>query len=365
MANISLSEVKQDCSLFRGAIPCLPNKQKGAICTNCSDYQPISKRILLIKLGALGDVIRTTPLVVAFKKKYPGCHITWLTLSPDVLPKHEIDEIVTPDAFTLFRLSASSFDIAINLDKEEEAGLLLAQVNADEKYGYRWENQRLVPATPAAEHKIMTGLFDHISQSNTKSYLTEIFEICHMDFNFEPYLIRKNDELAGIWKAKLQQMANGKKIVGLNTGCGPRWNTRLWPVEYWISLARQLSAAGYYPVFLGGELEDDKNSAMANQTGVFYPGHFSLEEFISLSDACDVIVSQVSMMMHIAIALQKQLILMNNIFNKNEFELYGRGAIVEPTGGCQCYFGNTCVKGESCMRNLEPHQLMAAIESLK
>ena len=29
-------------------------------------------KILLIKLGALGDVLRTTPLLTAFKKKYSG-----------------------------------------------------------------------------------------------------------------------------------------------------------------------------------------------------------------------------------------------------------------------------------------------------
>ena len=36
-------------------------------------------------------------------------------------------------------------------------------------------------------------------------------------------------------------------------------------------------------------------------------------------DQCDVVVSQVTMAMHIAIGLGKRLILMNNIFNRNEF----------------------------------------------
>lgn len=365
MSTIPFSEVKQDCKHFRGSIPCLPNKQNGVVCSACSFYLPISKRILIIKLGALGDVIRTTPLIVAYKTLYPNCHITWLTLSPDVLPANEIDELLTPDAFTLFRLSKSKFDIAINLDKEEEAGLLLSEINAREKYGYIWKDKQLLPATPAAEHKIMTGFFDQVSQANSKSYLSEIFEICHLTFDFEPYLIRKNEELAGIWKAKLQQMANGRLIVGLNTGCGPRWNTRLWPVEYWIALAKQLTQMGFYPVFLGGALEDDKNNAMAAQTGTFYPGHFSLEEFIALSDACDIIVSQVSMMMHIAIALQKKLILMNNIFNPHEFELYGRGEIVGPQNGCVCYFGNTCQKGVSCMHELLPETVWNAVQKWK
>ncbi len=364
MSPIQFSEVKQDCKLFRGGIPCKPNKVSGATCNNCSEYAPVSKRILIIKLGALGDVIRTTPLVVYYRKKYPNCHITWLTLSPDVLPQKEIDEILKPDAFSIFKISLRSFDIAINLDKEEEACRLLTQVQAVEKFGYSWDGDQLTPATPAAEHKIMTGFFDELSKMNTKSYLTEIFEICHTNFEYEPYLINKNQEMTDLWKVKLDKLSAGKKIIGLNTGCGPRWNTRLWAVENWISLSKLLVANGYFPVFLGGSLEDEKNKAMSAQTGAYYPGHFSLEEFIALTDGCDVVVTQVSMMMHIATALQKKMVLMNNIFNKHEFELYGRGEIVEPSTGCVCYYGNSCLKGESCMKDILPENVFESIDRL-
>jgi len=356
------SEVKQDCKHFRGNIPCKPNKVFGSVCNNCEHYLPISKRILIIKLGALGDVIRTTPLVVKYKALYPNCHITWLTQSPDVLPTQEIDVILKPEAFSLLLIENSHFDIAINLDKELEACLLLTKTCATEKYGYACDEGKIVPATPAAEHKIMTGFFDDLSQQNTKSYLEEIFEICHMNFNFEPYLIRKNQELAEKWRTEIHSLANGKKIVGLNTGCGPRWNTRLWPVEYWQNLALELRQQGFFPVFLGGALEHDKNTQMAKNADVYYPGHYSLEEFIALTDSCDIIVTQVSMMMHIATALQKELILMNNIFNHHEFELYGRGEIVQPAVGCECYYGNTCKRGQSCMHDLSVDQVANVIK---
>ncbi len=355
------SEVKQDCTFFRGNIPCKPNKTDGSVCPTCNHYTPISKRILIIKLGALGDVIRTTPLIVKYRELYPNCHITWLTQSPEVLPSNDIDVILKPDAFSLFLIENSKFDIAINLDKELEACLLLTKSSASEKYGYAFNNGEIVPATPAAEHKIMTGFFDDLSQKNTKSYLEEIFEICHQSFNMEPYLIRKNKELTSKWSETITDLAAGKQVVGLNTGCGPRWNTRLWPMDYWESLAEQLRELGFFPVFLGGSLEHDKNTIMAQKTNVYYPGHFSLEEFIALTDSCKIIVTQVSMMMHIATALQKELILMNNIFNRHEFELYGRGEIVEPSKGCVCYYGNSCIKGESCMHDLLPEQIVETI----
>ena len=36
-------------------------------------------RILIIKLDAVGDVLRTTSLLHALKKQYPASHISWLT----------------------------------------------------------------------------------------------------------------------------------------------------------------------------------------------------------------------------------------------------------------------------------------------
>jgi ADP-heptose:LPS heptosyltransferase len=302
---------------------------------------------------------------VKYKSLYPNAHFTWITQSPAVLPSDEIHQIFKWDATSIYIIENAKYDIAINLDKEQEACSLLKNTNATEKFGYTWGEYAIEPATPAAEHKLMTGFFDSISLENKKSYLQEIFEICHFEFNQEPYLINKNEQLAEIWSDKWLRLSEGKKIVGLNTGCGPRWNTRLWTNEQWISLAKKLQKEGYYPVFLGGELEHEKNVKFSSETGAHYPGHFSLEEFIALTDGCDYIVTQVSMMMHIATALQKKMILMNTIFNKHEFELYNRGTIVEPKTGCECYFGNSCKRGEnSCMHDISHEEVFEAIQNL-
>jgi len=353
-------DVKFDCKYFKGTIPCLPNKEKGEICDSCRSYTRISKRILIIKLGATGDVIRTTPLVVKYRKLYPDCHITWLTHSPAVLPPEHIDEILSYDFKNVYNIQHSVYDIAINLDKEQEACCLLSEVEATEKYGYLWKNRHISPATPAAEAKLLTGLFDQISKANTKHYLEEIFEICHLKFEDEPYLLNYNP---GIVKQfdYIRELADTKKIVGLNTGCGSRWTTRLWEKNYWEELSRMLTAKGYFVMFLGGEAEDAQNREMSAAAKAFYPGHFSLEEFIALSSLCTVIVTQVSMMMHIATALQKKLVLINNIFNRHEFYLYHRGVIVEPPTGCDCYYGTACKREHRCMQDIKPEQLLQAV----
>jgi heptosyltransferase-2 len=62
--------------------------------------------------------------------------------------------------------------------------------------------------------------------------------------------------------------------------------------------------------------------------------------------------------MHIAIALRKPLILFNNIFNRHEFELYGRGEILEPSVPCDCYYQPKCAR--ECMRAIEVPRVVAA-----
>jgi ADP-heptose:LPS heptosyltransferase len=360
----AFDEVKLDCFHFKGAIPCKPNKLYGVSCMNCSHYEKISTRILIIKLGALGDVIRSTPLLEPLRHKFPNAHITWLTLNPSILPPDKIDEILPLNFINLYNIENSTFDVAINLDKDKEACILLNKLSASEKYGYTWINNHIAPATKNAEHKLLTGFFDDLSKSNTKNYIQEIFEICHFEFNGEDYQINLNEKLSSSWNEKLLSLSEGKKIVGLNTGCGPRWNTRLWKDEYWIETASQLRNKGYFPIFLGGELEHEKNQRLSEQANVYYPGHFSLEEFIALTNCCETIITQVTMMMHIATALRKKMVLMNTIFNPHEFELYGRGVIIGPEKGCDCYFGNSCIHNEPCMLLITPESVVQAINNL-
>jgi heptosyltransferase-2 len=361
---IRIQDVKYDCKHFRGGIPCKPNKQFGVNCLNCTHYEPIKTKILIIKLGALGDVIRSTPLIERFRKEYPSSHITWLTLSPEILPKDNIDEILKLDLISIFNIENSQYDIAVNLDKDKEACILLKNVSATNKFGYTWGNGHIAPATEKAEHKLLTGYFDDLSKSNTKNYIQEIFEICHFEFNGEDYQINLNQTLSASWNEKLNHLTEGKKIVGLNTGCGPRWNTRLWKDEYWMETAIQLKNQGYFPMFLGGELEHEKNQRLSQQANAFYPGHFSLEEFIALTNSCDTIITQVTMMMHIATSLKKKMVLMNTIFNPYEFELYGRGLIIGPEKGCDCYYGNSCVHIEPCMLSIIPDKVVQAVQKL-
>lgn len=347
-----------DCRHFRGHIPCKPHKESAYHCESCPVYAPIDKHILIIKLGAIGDVIRTTPLVVKLRNLYPNSKITWLTWTPEILPSGYIDEILRWGYDSILYAQSCCWDIAINLDKEKEAGALLKSLDAKEKYGFTLLGHEIQPQNPQALHKYLTGLFDDVSRANTKSYLEEIFEICGYKHNGEPYLMDHHADKGYIWDIPKEQF-----IIGLNTGCGGRWTTRLWSVEKWISLVGLLNKQhpDAFVLLLGGEAEHERNLLIQQHSKANYLGYFSLPQFINLVYQCDMVVTQVTMAMHITLALGKRIILMNNIFNPHEFDLFGKGEIVSPDKACKCFYRGSCVDGVSCMEELSPQKIADAV----
>lgn len=177
---MDFNSIKTDCRFFRGDIPCKPHKKSGVHCVDehnkdCEFYDKIDKKILIIKLGAIGDVIRTTPLFERLKSEYKSAKIFWITLTPSVIPV-DVDLILNWDDKSLTYLRSVEFDLLINLDKDEEACALANQVTAKEKQGYVLKDGIAFPANDLANHKFMTGLFDDLSKNNTKNYLQEILK---------------------------------------------------------------------------------------------------------------------------------------------------------------------------------------------
>ncbi|HEX9614834.1 MAG TPA: glycosyltransferase family 9 protein, partial [Bacteroidota bacterium] len=126
--------LKTDCRYFRGDIPCKPHKEHGVHCVDehgidCRYYDPTDRRILIIKLGAIGDVIRTTPLLRKLKEVYPRARITWLTHTPEIVPS-SVDEILPFSAASITALQATKFDVLYNLDKDREACALASLISS-------------------------------------------------------------------------------------------------------------------------------------------------------------------------------------------------------------------------------------------
>ena len=349
-------EIKKDCRFFKGEVPCKPSKEFNVVCDGCKYYDKIDSKILIIKLGAAGDVIRTTPLLYPLKKDYLNAKIFWLTYTPELVPtatKVAVDVVLNFNLQNILYLQETEFDVIINLDKDREAIGLMKSLKAKKKFGYTLKNGLCEPINKFAEHKFSTGVFDSVSKENKKHYVEEIFEICGYKFKGEKYILEVNCEYNKKWNIDKR-----KKIIGVNTGCGDRWTSRLWSDDNWINLIKRLIDKGFEVILLGGPQEDNKNKMYSENTSAKYFGFFDLKTFINLADKCELIISQVTMTMHIAIGLNKKLVLMNNIFNPNEYELYGNGEIIHPRKECKCYFSPKCVNAEyNCMDYLHPEDV--------
>lgn len=360
-ADFSTMLYHYDCRHFRGDIPCVPNKREGVHCDGCPYYDPVEENVLIIKLGAAGDVIRTTPILEPVRREHPRARIWWLTYSPELVPASIVDRVLKWDSESVESLRAIRFTRLINLDKDRYACALATSLVADRKDGFLigpfGESE---PANDRARFKFITGIFDDISLSNRKSYPDELFEICGYTYAGEEY---KLDIPAA---PTFENLDVSKPLIGMNTGAGARWTSRLWSVQDWADLATRMLDSGRGVVLLGGPDEDQRNKEIARLTNgrAQYLGFFKLPQFIALMDRCELIVSGVTMAMHIAMALRKKLVLMNNIFNPYEFaDLFGLGEIVQPDKRCMCYFRGQCINPDYfCLDHMPVEKLVAAIE---
>lgn len=354
--------IHRDCRQFKGDRPCKPHKAEGVICRDCPHYDPITSRILIIKLGAIGDVIRTTPLLSPLREKYPKTGITWITHTPEVVPTRRFhqdapDLILPWNWETVITILHSKFDVVINLDKDPDACAVAESLDASEKYGFGWEFNRPRPLNELTTDKFITGIDDNLSRANRKSYPQEIIEMCGLEYRNQPYLLDPHLE-----EAIPDGLPAVRPLIGLNTGCSPRWTSRMWPENHWINLATLLRDSGFGVVLFGGKDEDQKNRRIAVASETVYLGVFPLPKFIRLVGEIDLMVTSVTMAMHIAIGLRKKLVLLNNIFNRHEFELYGQGVILEPEIECNCYYKPVCES--NCISTILPARVLEGCRQL-
>ena len=127
--------VHYDCRYFLGHKPCIFRRP----CDGCPHYRPSGTRILIIKLAAMGDVLRTTPLLRGLKRAHPDSHITWLT-EPKVIPMlkgiPEIDRLLAYDPESVLQLAVRAFDQLYCFDKEPKASALAMKIQAGWKTGF-------------------------------------------------------------------------------------------------------------------------------------------------------------------------------------------------------------------------------------
>src|SRR5438094_941617 len=79
-ASSLIENLRTDCMYYLGDRPCRPHVEAGHRCT-CIHFQPTKRRGVIIKLGAAGDVLRSTPLLRSLDPFKTGTKILWITHS--------------------------------------------------------------------------------------------------------------------------------------------------------------------------------------------------------------------------------------------------------------------------------------------
>jgi ADP-heptose:LPS heptosyltransferase len=351
-----IENLRFDCMHYLGDRPCRPHRESGHRCT-CVHFRAVERRGVIIKLGAAGDVLRSTPLLRALQPLDSGCKILWVTHSPELIPG-EACEAVRPIAATLARIVHGTWDFCWNLDKDPEACAIAASTKANDYRGYTLRNGVPYPVNEAAWHKFATGIDDPYSRANRCNYVEEIFNIAGLPYRKEEYWLRSPSEFA---RRRAAELLPRSGVIGLNIGAGKRWPSRIWPMEYWIELIKLLKGHGFSPVLLGGPEEIEMSEQLVAQTGCVASGVQPLEVFYAMIAQCKCVVTAVTMAMHLAIGARTPLVLLNNIFNPHEFELYGRGEIIGPPTPCDCYYDSVCRTGRNCINEILPSTVFEAV----
>lgn len=333
-------------------------------------------KILIVKLGAMGDVLRTTPLLTSFKRLDPTCHITWVVekSSSAVLRNNpRIDSLLTYSAETVKALGGDTFDLAVNLDKEDEALDTIMACRAATKRGFgRSADGKLVPLDADSDYAYRLGVDDELKfRQNKKTYQEISFEQLGLRFKGEEYIfpVENSDKQFAAAHLKNLGVAVGsdRPKVGLNTGSGPRFAGKKLPAASYARLAEKIYAhTGHPALLLGGDTEAERNLEIEtlSKAPVVNTGSHSIGKFAAIISACDVVISGDTIAMHVAIAMKVPVVAFFASTCAAEIELYGRGKkIVSPIICAPCY-KRICPIDEQCMKDMTVDEIFDAARLL-
>lgn len=268
------------------------------------------RRILIILLGALGDVVRGLAIVNALKRDEPATHITWLVepASAGVVSLHPgIDEVIVfrrkqgiRGVVALWKeLRSRSFDVTLDLQRHLKSGIFSWLSRSPRRIGFHPEdtkegnwifNTEYIESRGDGESKI-----DHYL-----SFVTALGGV-HGDSIDAGLSHITLASIGGAWVTALQ-----RPYIGIILGSS-RYS-KDWPLEGYKGLLERLSIPGVEVAVLLG---DGSKVDMARQLeGLQSPvrivnavGKTSLRELVGIIHGAQVCVGPDSGPGHIAGAL--------------------------------------------------------------
>ncbi len=329
--------------------------------------------ILIIKTGALGDVVRTSFLAQALKDKFKTEEpkIFWITqekAKPLFINNPYIDyTIIEKDKEKLRNIE---FDLIVNLEEDMENCKFASSIKSKNKIGFFLENNKVVPTKTTEEWFNMSALGEKplnniLKKKNKKSHRQIIGEIVGVNWKkYEPFL-----RLTEIQRKLAQDflrrynLSRNDLIVGINSGSADRWPKAL-SIKKTAKLISELYEKYNAKILLfGGPSEIDRNkeilrtaNAPVTDTGC---GN-DLIEFPALISVCNLFITTDSLGLHIALALKRKTICLIGPTSSEEIHMYGLGEKVIAKSNCTCCYKKNC----KSMNKIDTNEIIKHFDNL-
>jgi ADP-heptose:LPS heptosyltransferase len=322
-------------------------------------------KILIIKLGAMGDVLRTTSVLKGLKEKYKSSEITWVTkkVSTSLLESNPlISKIIHFTEEGIKKIKNKKFDLIFNLDEEYEACKLADEIKGKIIGFYFDKNKKICPTKTNKEWYDMSRLGkkpknDILKKKNKKTYQKILQEILEINSDYDEIIYNLTDKQKTFGKNFLRHHNLKEKdlIIGLNTGAGSVWPSKKWPITKTINLIEKLQKElDAKIILLGGpnEIERNKKICSMSNAQIINPGSgYNLSELPAIINCCKLFITTDTLVLHLALALKRKIIALFGPTPANEIKMYNLGHKIVSKSTSACSFKPDCKSMEKISVN--------------
>lgn len=326
------------------------------------------QRILIILLGAIGDVTRALPLLTRLRQAHPTAYIAWAVepAAAALLEAHPaLNEVIlyrrTHSLFTFFpflhTIRHKRFDLVLDLQRHAKSGVVSWWSRAPVRLGFHRTN------TKEGNWLFNTHTIDPIPDFSLKlaQYL-KFAETLHLPESKVRFDLRLHSEE----EQKVEVLLNGVLRPFAAFFLGSRWPSRFWFPQATATVAQTLiDDYGMGVVLLGGpdeigfarEIETQVKTGTTNLTG-----QTSLRDLIGIFQRALFALGPDSGPMHIAAATGIPVISLWGATSPVRSAPWGsEGLILQGRTACSPCYVRQCPIERRCMQKITPEQVLAAI----
>ncbi len=326
------------------------------------------RRILVIKLRAVGDVLLSTIVLRNLRAAFPEAALDVLTeppaadivrAQPSVHTTLVYDRTAMSGPGLILMVRRRKYDLIVDLFGNPRTALVTRMSGARYRVGYRFRG-RAYAYSLLVEPR---GGSVHNTQFNLDAL--EAIGVPVIDRSIS--VVPAQDDREYVDRFLTAAALPAGPLVAVNPGGG--WYTKRWPVERFAMLADRIAMAYGWNIILPwgpGQLAEAERLRSLMRTPAFVPPPTTLLQLAALFERCAYVISNDSGPMHLAAATGPRVL---GIFGPTRPELQGpygpRHAVVRREGldclGCNL---TRCSIGNICMTELEIDTVFTAFQDL-